>query len=267
MKWTAKYIEDSLYYEDWKTKFIEKFCLGFARLQIELKKYSYQQIPFSQNFVLNYNILYKLMLNILKRKLKSEGFSLKLYQDVIYNAYINKLISDKKMFFEVLKFYQNCALYKNYYKNFKEEYITIMKDFSLKFKLYTQSQGTKDKNYVFCDNSYCLWNLKKKYYVKLINLFLEFENLKIVRIFGSRVTKNCNDFSDLDFICEGTYTKEEFIKMQNKILKCNIPYIIDIYDIFSSNKAFIYRNLIRSNIFYAREDFINDDYISILNQG
>ena len=107
--------------------------------------------------------------------------------------------------------------------------------------------------------------IDEKCYNRLIDLFLEFDSLKIVRIFGSRVTLNYNMFSDIDLICEGTYSPKEFIQIRERIRNLESPYIMDVYDINHANKAFLYRNLIRSNIFYKRQDYINDEYNSLFS--
>ena len=236
MTCSAKYLEDAVYYEPWKTKYIESFCTLHAKMRI----------------------------SFLQRKLNSEyAIKLKFYSDVIVTAKHYELISDEKMFFEILKFASQCHFDKKYIYKFDNKYLTILEEFNNKFKQLSKLGGIRNKNYVFYDNSYCIWGIHDKYYEKLINQFLKINSLKIVRIFGSRVTENYSEFSDIDLIFEGTYNIHEFIQIREKIRQFEFPYIVDIYDINHTNKAFLYRNLIRSNIFYNRNDYIADKYISL----
>ena len=94
-----------------------------------------------------------------------------------------------------------------YCGHFREwnKYLTILEEFNNKFKQLSKLGGIRNKNYVFYDNSYCIWGINDEYYEKLKNQFLKINSLKIVRIFGSRVTENYSEFSDIDLIFEGTY--------------------------------------------------------------
>lgn len=262
MSCSAKYLEDAVYYEPWKTKYIESFCALHAKMRIAFLQRTYQEDY--ENFVYLFLNVYKLALNILQRKLKSEyAIKLKFYSDVIVTAKHYELISDEKMFFEILKFASQCHFDKKYIYKFDNKYLTILEEFNNKFKQLSKLGGLRNKNYLFYDNSYCLWGIKDVYYEELINQFLKINLLKIVRIFGSRVTDNYSEFSDIDLIFEGTYNAHEFIRIREKIRQFEYPYIVDIYDINHINKAFLYRNLIRSNIFYKRNDYMRDEYIPI----
>ena len=96
---------------------------------------------------------------------------------------------------------------------------------------------------------------------------MSYEKLKIVRIFGSRVTDEYKEFSDIDLIFEGTYSGKEYLKMRDRICKLEIPYVLDIYDINIGNKPFTYRNVVRSNLLYSRKDYYSEDsYISIIEK-
>lgn len=262
MPCSVKYIEESLYYEPWKTKFIEAFCPLYAQLRIKSKHQTNEEF---RDFVFLYLSVFKLMINVLKRKLRAKNnIRLKFNSDIINFSLEAKLIHDKKLFFEVLNFYNQCNLDKNYTINFNWTYLKILEQFHIKFKQLTKDEGFRNRDYYIYDNSYCLWGIHEKYYRDLINIFYSFDKLKIVRIFGSRVTDNYNEFSDIDLICEGVYNFSEFIEMQNKIKSIETPYIIDMYDIYNNSKPFIYRNVVRSNILYEREKYTIDNYKSII---
>lgn len=253
MAFTAKYMEASLYYLPWKTKFIEVFCILYARLQRKICQH--QDI---ESIVKLYFETYKTMLNVLQKKLKSDnGINVKFYSDIIESAFNVGYISEKEVFFEALNFLNFYNYDKTNTKLFKSSYIKILDEFSRKFKEYVRLEGMRDKNYVIYDNSYCLWGIDENYYYKLIKLFSKYEKLKLVRIFGSRVTQEYKTYSDIDLIFEGTYAPEEFQKIREAIQNAEFPYILDIYDICMGNKPFIYRNVVRSNLFYKREDYIS----------
>lgn len=263
MTCSAKYLENSIFYQPWKTKYIESFCVLYAKLKIKSK----QDLTPNEykNFVHLFLNVYKLALNILQRKLLADNhIKLKFYSDVIHTAKEQTLISDEKTFFGALKFANEYHFDKKNIYKFDESYLEILKEFHSRFKQLSLHGGTREPNYAFYDNSYCLWGIDKRHYKRLVELFLTFESLKIVRIFGSRVTLNYSEFSDIDLICEGTYDKHEFIDIREKIREFQCPYIMDLYDINHPNKAFLYRNLIRSNILYERSNYIEDSFTSAL---
>ena len=66
-------------------------------------------------------------------------------------------------------------------------------------------------------------------------------------------------------ICEGTYTPQEYAELMDKIYSLELPYVIDIYDINRKSRPFMYRNVVRSNIFYERKNYVPDDYVSVIN--
>ena len=265
MEWTTKYMDASLFYEAWKTKFIEKLCVYSSKLISEYENLIKEHKTPDEDFVKRYLIQYAVMLNVLKRKLKADGISVSLATDVIFEGYKTNLIKDKSTFFDVIKFRIRCHTNPDAYSEFKPEYITIMKDFIELFKTLAKNGGNRTKDYLIYDNSCCLWGLKKKYYNKIIKCFLEVPGLKIVRIFGSRVTADFSDFSDIDMICEGTYTPQEYAELMDKIYSLELPYVIDIYDINRKSRPFMYRNVVRSNIFYERKNYVPDDYVSVIN--
>ena len=262
MLFSANYIDKSLYYLPWKTKFIEVFCILYAKL---LKKIRQNQDV--KKIVSLYAELFRLMIYVLQKKLKSDhNETLVFYSDIINRAEKYEYITGKKRYFEVLNFLSQYNLDKeNGVMKFKYQYVDILNEFADKFKLLTRDEGFRDKNYTINDNSYCLWGIEEKSYIKIVKAFLKYEQLKIVRIFGSRVTENYKEFSDIDLMFEGTYTPDEFCKIRNNLQELELPYAVDIFDICLGNKPFTYRNVIRSNIFYSRSDYYEDNYRSIIN--
>ena len=256
---TNKYIEESLYYLPWKTKYIEVFCFLYIRLLKSIK--GKESITTITNIFFE---IFKTMLNILQKKLKYDNHKyLIFYTDIIYQAEKEKYIKDKYLYLEILNFFAQYNIDKTCIKNFKYEYLQIAHDFSKTFQNIISQYGDRDKNYTIYDNSYCLWGIPEKYYIKLIKHFLKYEKLKIARIFGSRITNEFKEFSDIDFIFEGTYSPKEFYTIRENMQQIELPYVLDIYDIKLGNKPFTYRNTIRSNIFFSRKEYIDDNYISI----
>lgn len=265
MEWTSKYIQDSLFYEPWKTKFIEVFTAEYPVLKKEYNSVNTNNKNEYISFVKYYTEVFRNVLKVLKNRLKFSGVTgINFYSDVIYHASIQNLISDTDIWFEVLFFISRFYNDENCYTEFRKEYINILENFKNLMKPLVKEEGLRDKNYCIYDNSYCLWGIKPKYYKKIISVLLDYETVKIVRICGSRVTENYREFSDIDLISEGTYTGDDFINIVDDLHSLQIPYIIDINDIFKESKPFIYRNVVRSNIFYKREFYYSDSYQSVI---
>jgi predicted nucleotidyltransferase len=257
---TTKYIENSLFYEAWKTKFIEKFCPNY----LYFIKVSNTETDICK-IVHAYEKVFRTMFNVLQKKLKTDhGLKSKLYSDILEMAEKVGYISDKKICEEIILFLSDFMLDEKNANSFKRKYIDVVSEFRNKFRYFANNSGLRDENYLIYDNTSILWGIEEEYYNEIINLFFQFENLKFVRIFGSRVTTEFKKFSDLDLILEGTYSHEEYNKISKTLYDMDIPYIFDIYDIYHDNKPFMYRNTLRSNIFYARKDYVIDDYISII---
>lgn len=261
-----KYIESSMSYCPWKTRFIESYEPLYLFLMQNLDINKFSDLKYSKTMLNYFFDLFFRMMQILQKKLKDDGVkNLRFYTDIIVLAEKNKLISDKKMFFEIIKFSNGYFGDNKCAKNFKPEYIKAMTDFYNTFSLLSEKEGFRVENYEIIDNRKELWGLKKKYYNILIENFKSIEKLKIVRIFGSRVTTNYKEFSDIDLILEGVFSPIEFQKIKQNILNIESPYIRDVYNIYSNKKPFIYRNTLRSNIFYERKKYFKDDYISVLD--
>ena len=260
MTWSNKYVQNSLFYEAWKTKFIEVFSREYPILLKNFYKADKNDLNALFTNTSHYNSIFKTVLKILKKKLINDGYNdITFYSDVVYQSYKNKLISNIELWQETVQFLTSCANDKKYFLNFKPEYLTILEDFKNRLKPYIKNTGFKDKNYTICDNTYCLWGISEQSYKKITEVFLSFEDLKIVRITGSRVTQNYRKFSDIDLISEGTYSTGTYNIIYDILLSLNIPYIIDMNDIYKGTKPFIYRNIVRSNIFYNRKDYFPDD--------
>jgi len=262
MEFSTKYMDTSLYFKSWKTKFIERFCVPYAKLLTYINKSD----SIDKKVVVKvYLQLFFVVMNVLKRILKSDyGIRCVFFTDIIFYAAKENLIEDKMTYFKVLQFLEKFGQNKDYAEEFSLEYMKIFASFSQKFKSLVKVDGNIDKDYVLYDNSEILWGLQKEYYDKIIQFFLQYPKLKIVRIFGSRVTNSYQEFSDLDFIFEGTYSSSEYDEMVDKFIELEIPYVIDVFNIYAQNKAFIYRNILRSNLFYERKNYVQDDYITIL---
>ena len=265
MRWTSKYIQDSLFYEPWKTKFIEVFTAEYPVLKKEYNSANKNNRNTYILFVKYYSEVFKNVLKVLKNRLKFSGVTgIKFYSDIIYHAGVHNLISDTAIWFEAMYFLRNFYNDENCYTDFKEEYISIFEDFKNLMKPLVKKEGFREKNYCIYDNSCCLCGIKPKYYKRIISALFDHETVKIVRICGSRVTENYREFSDIDLISEGTYTGEEYMQIVDDLHSLEIPYIIDINDIFKESKPFIYRNVVRSNIFYKREFYCRDSYQSVI---
>ena len=156
MTCSAKYLENSLFYEPWKTKYIESFCPLYAKLKIK----SRQNLTSDEykKFIFLFFSVYKLALNILQRKLLANyNIKLKFYSDVIRTAKEYKLISDEKIFFSMLNFVSKCHFNTENFCDFDNQYISALDTFHQQFKQLSKSGGMRNKNYVFYDNSSCLW--------------------------------------------------------------------------------------------------------------
>ena len=124
MLFSANYIEKSLYYLPWKTKFIEVFCILYARFLRNVQE------KCDVNVIVDlYFELFKLMINILQKKLKSDNITVIFYPEIINCASKHKYISNKCLCFDVLNFLSQYNLDKNNAVNFKYEYIDILNDF------------------------------------------------------------------------------------------------------------------------------------------
>lgn len=267
MTWSPKYIQDSLYYEPWKTKFIEVFSREYPLLKSLYVRLDKNDVAAFEEFIAYYISIYKTVLKILKNKLKSLGnTNVIFYRDVLFEASREGLIADLQTWFEVIEFVKMFERDNKNCKLFKQKYIEIFEVFRENIKSCVATGGNRDEDFVFYDNSAYLWGIDVVYYKRIIKFFVSREKLKIVRICGSRVMNNFRPFSDIDLIFEGTYSKKEFVEICNALYDLNCPYIFDVNDIRKPNKPFIYRNTVKSNIFYQRSDYFADDYVSILNR-
>lgn len=101
-------------------------------------------------------------------------------------------------------------------------------------------------------------------YNLLIDFFKSKPEIKIVRIFGSRVMGKSRKASDLDMLVEGTYDVQTLTSYVDEINALRHPYRIDMVDIRSKDlrdETFISINFLSSVYFYKAKDFYpSDDY-------
>ena len=133
-----------------------------------------------------------------------------------------------------------------------------------------REQITSDEEFELCITLAVLWNwhhhTDDEYYEEIVNVLKKIKSVKIVRIFGSRANGSCGEFSDIDLIFEGNYTQDGFLRIKKKLQKLKIPYFTDIYDVHYRMKPFIFRNTLRSRVFYRRSDYFEDDFVSFLEK-
>lgn len=251
-----EYIEESLNFSVWKTRFIEGFCPVYIIFQ---KKHKNAQ---TANYMLQN--LFNRMINIIKKRLKEENNICTIFPtDTIIEGEKAGYLQNKNLCFEIINYSRNLYNTKNYNSNPKYEYLKLLDCFYKKFSndvKYAKSKIAPQIN----NNQDKFFGLKKEYYNNIISLMKNNKDIKIARIFGSRISKNYREFSDIDMIIEGTYTEKGFERLKKQFQTLKIPYFIDIYDINYRLKPFIYRNTIRSKIFYKRSDYFVDNYISFL---
>lgn len=101
-------------------------------------------------------------------------------------------------------------------------------------------------------------------YDLLINFFKSKPEIKIVRIFGSRVMGKSRKASDLDMLVEGTYDAQTLTSYVDEINALRHPYRIDLIDMNTENlldETFVCRNHSTSEYFYNSKDYYpTDDY-------
>ena len=103
----------------------------------------------------------------------------------------------------------------------------------------------------------------------LYNLLIEFfkskSDIKIVRIFGSRVEGTSRKASDIDMIVEGTYERKTLYEYKDEINSLRHPYLIDLYDVHDTHYTdpkFVQENYKDSAYLYiAKEYFPDETYV------
>ena len=99
-------------------------------------------------------------------------------------------------------------------------------------------------------------------YNLLIEYFKSNPEIKIVRIFGSRISGSSRRCSDIDMFIEGTYSEDK-VKIFNNELNClRHPYRIDIISVNETEdikKELVLRRLRQSKCFYLRKNYIDNE--------
>ena len=143
----------------------------------------------------------------------------------------------------------------NYFKIYKNLLVQFCNFFEEKVQMdiRTPIRITKPVNSnhsVLDSSSFCLF----------INYFLKHSKIKFVRIYGSRAEANFRVSSDVDFIMGGTYTPEEFKKIEKELKGLRQPYMLDITDANDVStpykKGYVEINLKNSIPFYDARDFM-----------
>ena len=170
MDFEMEYIEESLNFPVWKTRFLEGFCPIYEIFEADKTS----DKSSTGCVLLN---LFTRMINIIKKRLKEEhNISTLFPTDTIIEGQKAGYIENKDLCFEII----------NYSINF----------YSTKsFSIYPKDE---------------YFGLKKEYYDDIISVMKNNKNVKVARIFGSRISENYREFSDIDMILEGTYTEKGF---------------------------------------------------------
>ena len=251
-----EYIERSMGLPAWKTRFIE----GFVPLYRDFKRFCPQDNASRSFALLN---LFDRMIRILKKRLKSGGKAVLLPSEVIEEAKKCGFIENSAICHEIIGF--SVEFYNNneHAKHLKAEYFGVLDEFYEKFSHDVKTVENPPISALKTAPK-ALFGLKKQYYEEIIKFLKKNKSVKILRIFGSRTDGSCGEFSDIDLIFEGNYTERGFERIKKGFQRLNIPYFADIYDVRYRLKPFIYRNTLRSRIFYRRSDFFEDDFVSFL---
>ena len=99
-------------------------------------------------------------------------------------------------------------------------------------------------------------------YNLLIEYFKSKPDIKVVRIFGSRVLGTARKNSDIDFFVECTCSDDEFRNMTSDLNLMRQPYDIDLINLnteISSGIHFIKCSYYDSEVFYKRKDYFQDE--------
>ena len=259
MGFDMQYIEESMHHPAWKTRFVE----AFSPLYLDFVKYCPKN-----NDSLSFGLknLFNRMIKILQKRLKEEnGIKTTFPTDVVAEGQKHGYIEDKELCFEIIKYLNSFLSGKSSSSGFKNEYLKVLDRFYRKFSKDVEFAGNiseKVKKKPLVDK---FFGLEEEYYEILLNELKKTKAIKFVRIFGSRANGTHREFSDIDLIFEGNYTEKGFARIIKKLSSLEIPYFIDIYDVHYRLKPFIFRNTMRSTLFYKRSDYFKDDFVSFLD--
>ena len=116
--------------------------------------------------------------------------------------------------------------------------------------------------------------MKDKYFgidERTFNLIIDYfklkDEIKFVKIYGSRYRAEARPSSDIDLLVEGTFKHEKIYEIKQEINNLKHPYRIDFVDVYSTDAVditFVRRNFYVSEIIYARSDYFpNETYKKI----
>ena len=96
----------------------------------------------------------------------------------------------------------------------------------------------------------------------MIDYFKLKEEVKFVRIYGSRYKGEGRPASDIDLLIQGTFEHEKVYEMKQEINQLKMPYRIDFVDVYSPEAYdinFVQRNILSSELIYSRSDYFADE--------
>lgn len=96
----------------------------------------------------------------------------------------------------------------------------------------------------------------------LIDYFKLKDDVKFVRIYGSRYRGEARPASDIDLLVDGTFEHDKIYDYKKEINTLKMPYRIDFVDMNSPDPIdidFVQRNLHVSDLIYARSDYFPDE--------
>lgn len=259
MDFDMQYIEESMHHPAWKTRFVE----AFSPLYLDFVKYCPKN-----NTALSFGLknLFNRMIKILQKRLIEENHIKTTFPtDVVVEGQKRGYIENKELCFEIIKYLNNFLGDKKRSSDFKNEYLEVLDRFYRKFSMDVETAGDISEQVKEKPLEEKLFGLEEEYYEILLNELKKIKTIKFVRIFGSRAHGTHRKFSDIDLIFEGNYTEKGFERIKKKLSSLEIPYFIDIYDVHYRLKPFIFRNTMRSALFYKRSDYFKDDFVSFLD--
>ncbi len=265
MQYKMKYIDNSMNFCSWKANFVETFIPAYLFFKDNFDVNKLNDTEYAKDFISYFLALFFKICKLLKKKIKEDDMvEIHLFSDVINFAEQAGLISNKKQYFEIIKF-SNEYFNNSDVSKFKLVYLDVLDEFRNTFSKLARN-GNMENEYVVVNNADKLWGIDKVSYNMLINYFKQEESVKIVRIFGSRAMPACKEFSDIDLMLEGTFSFKKFFKVKKNISNIKIPYFVDAHSIYSEYEPFIYTNTVRSNVFYERKKYFHDEYISPIEE-
>lgn len=142
-------------------------------------------------------------------------------------------------------------LIKNYFLSYKKAFDEFSSVFGAKLDLPVSKKSRLVlKKY---PNRYVLDSYM---FFTLTEFFKRHPKIHVVRIFGDRADGSFRCGSYINLFMAGSYTKEEFVKIQNRINMLRHPYFVYITDLNSCNQVIAQKNLTHSILLYDKKDFM-----------